>query len=338
MGMTPGGTPPDPFPGRVTARRDDRAGCGGGLDRTVEFVAPRRGDRPTRLRRALRTVASFGVTLLLAVTGVSAASAASAPSTPAARAAFVKAVHADDPAEASISDAELVVLGATVCDELAKGESVSAVAKNASGGAKGQQIPQQFVSVLLVESANHLCPKEVASVKKWAGSSAPTTTAINASLRSVMPPEATACSPVPPSGNPPGMVGLIDAVYCNLPKLGADSHLYAYLFDTAADYQASGTALFKYEMFDPTPNQGCPTTTSSQMGGQTWGNKTFPLRNGQDVQCLTVAPGNAGAGVPNTIPDYIWTVPTRHVILEALGDPGSTMQHLNAWWSADADT
>ena len=75
-----------------------------------------------------------------------------------------------------------------------------------------------------------------------------------------------------------------------------------------------------------------------QMGGQTWGNKSFPLRNGQDVQCLTVAPGNAAAGVPNTIPDYIWTVPTKYVILEALGDPGSTMQHLNAWWSADADT
>jgi hypothetical protein len=295
-------------------------------------------DPPLQLRRAVRVVASSAVAVMLLGAGASSVAAATATSSPAAREAFVKAVHADYAAETSISNAELVVLGGTVCDDLGKGESVSAVAKEASVGSTGQQLPPQFVSALLFEAANHLCPKEVASVRKWAGTSAPTETAINPTLRSVMPPEAQACSTVPASGNPPGMVGTVDVVYCNLPNLGAQSHLYAYRFDNAADYQASGTALFKYEMFEPTPKQGCPTTNSSQMGGQTWGNKSFPLRNGQDVQCLTVAPGNAAAGVPNTIPDYIWTVPTKYVILEALGDPGSTMQHLNAWWSADADT
>jgi hypothetical protein len=276
--------------------------------------------------------------LTVTVTVMSGVAAAMAASNRSAQQAFVKAVHSDYPQETSISDTELIVLGGAACDELTRGQRISAVAKQFSVGANGQPLPPQFVSALLVESATHLCPKELPPVKKWAGANAPTATVVNASLRSVMPPEAKYCSTVPTSGNPPGMVGIVDVVYCTLPKLGANSHLYAYLFDNAADYQTSGTALFKYEMFNPTPNQGCPTTSSSQMGGQTWGNKTFPLQPGQDVQCLTVAPGNAAAGVPNTIPDYIWTLPTRHVILEALGDPGSTMQHLNAWWSASADT
>jgi len=334
MPMTPGGTPQDPFLGGMAVPRDDRAGYGGG-----EGEGGGGGGRPARLRRVVRTVAWPGLALLLTVTVTgSGGVAAMATSSQSAQQAFVRAVHSDYPQETSISDTELIVLGGAVCDELTRGERVSAVAKQFSVGANGQPLPPQFVSVLLVESATHLCPKERTAVKKWAGTSAPTATVVNASLRSVMPPEAKSCSTVPASGNPPGMVGIVDVAYCTLPKLGADSHLYAYLFDNAADYQTSGTALFKYEMFVPTPTQGCPTTTSSQMGGQTWGNKTFPLRPGQDVQCLTVAPGNAAAGVPNTIPDYIWTVPSRHVILEALGDPGSTMQHLNAWWSAEANT
>jgi len=277
--------------------------------------------------------------LVVAAGATAAWGGAASNASAATKAAFVKSLRADDPNESQIPDSELVVLGGAVCDEMNNGVSVNGVANQFAAGSDGKTLPGLFVSALLVESARYLCPKHTAQVKKWAGvGSASAAASIKPALESVLPPEAKQCTTVPSSSNPPGLVGLVDGIYCNLPKLGADSHLYAYLFDNAADYQTSGSAIFKYEEFNPTPGVGCPTANASQMGGITWGNKSFPMRNGQDLQCLTVAPYNAPAGSTNTIPEYIWTVPSRHIVLEALGNSGSTMKHLDSWWSAHADT
>lgn len=57
----------------------------------------------------------------------------------------------------------------------------------------------------------------------------------------------------------------------------------------------------------------------------------LPTRNGQILECEMGAANGKGT---NNIPDYLWTLPTEHLILEAEADPGSTMQHLDAWWSS----
>jgi hypothetical protein len=157
----------------------------------------------------------------------------------------------------------------------------------------------------------------------------------NPALAALLPPSATACFPTAASNLPPGMVGLTDAVYCDLPKLGSISYLFAYLFKSTNDYN---TSLIAYNQFKglvpPTPGAQCPISNNGDIGVDRWSNRTFPNRSGQVLECRMEQPSTGGIDVP----DYVWLVPTKHVILEAFGNPGSSMRHLDAWWLANADT
>jgi hypothetical protein len=158
---------------------------------------------------------------------------------------------------------------------------------------------------------------------------------VDPALLQYMPQEAAQCGTVEPGhGLPTGLVGLFDATSCNLPKLGAQSYLTAFLFDDASDYKKSLSAYNKEYDFAPTPGVGCPTTNSKDVGSVQWSDGNFPTRSGQVIECsLATVKGEKGLA-----PTYVWTVPTNHIILVATGDPGSSMQSLDTWWTNLADT
>jgi hypothetical protein len=138
------------------------------------------------------------------------------------------------------------------------------------------------------------------------------------------------------SNLPAGLVGLVQATYCVLPKLGAKSSYYAYVFDNATDYAVSVAAYNKYKTLDPaTADDACPMAAGFTQGAVKWDNGSFPSRSDQILECIMVDEPTVGPGL---VPDYVWTVPTKNVLLEAAGDPGSTMQSLDAWWTANSDT
>jgi hypothetical protein len=158
---------------------------------------------------------------------------------------------------------------------------------------------------------------------------------VDPALLQYLPQEAAQCSTVEPGhGLPTGLVGLFDATSCNLPKLGAKSYLTAFLFDDASDYTKSLKAYNKEYDFAPTGGVGCPTTNGKDVGSVQWSDGNFPTRSGQVIECsLATVKGESGLA-----PTYVWTVPTNHIILVATGDPGSTMQQLDTWWTNHADT
>ena len=279
----------------------------------------------------------MGGTLL--VTGSTAAAASSTPSK-AAQQAFVKAVHSDYPQNPAIPASTmpaktLLSLGGATCGLLMNGKSVKYVVNGLSNVTDGKQLPGEFVTAVVVESTNYLCPKYVSEVKKWAGVGSASGKQLT-SLRFLLPPEATSCVAIEPSKNPPGMVGVVDAVACDLPKLGSNSLVYGYLFDNTSDYTTSLNAYNTFKsIVPPTPGEGCPTSNNSDNGVENWSNKNFALRNGQILECTMIT---TVGGTTNNVPNYIWTVPSKNVIIGATGNPGSSMHHLDTWWSADSDT
>jgi hypothetical protein len=284
----------------------------------------------------LGVLACCGSTLLL--TGATAAATSSAPTK--AQQAFVKAVHSEYPQNPAIPAstmpaATLISLGGATCGLLINGKSVKYVVNQLSKVSDGKHLPGEFVTAVLVESSTYLCPKYAPAVKKWAGVGSASTKQLT-SLRLLLPPESTSCTTVEPSEDPPGMVGVVDAITCDLPKLGSNSFVYGYLFDNASDYTASLNAYNTFKsIVPPTPGVGCPTSKNSDNGVESWSNKDFPARKGQILECTMVT---TVGGTTNNVPDYIWTVPTKDVIIGATGNPGSSMQHLDTWWTADSDT
>jgi hypothetical protein len=158
---------------------------------------------------------------------------------------------------------------------------------------------------------------------------------VDPALLQYMPQEAAQCTTIEPGhGLAPGLVGLFDATSCNLPKLGSKSYLNAYLFDDTSDYNKSLKAYNKAYTFTPKPGLGCPNTNSNDVGSVQWSDDNFPTKKGQVIECaLGTVKGQKGLS-----PTYVWTVPTNHIILVAVGDPGSTMQNLDTWWTKDANT
>src|ERR1035441_9371449 len=117
---------------------------------------------PAKKRRAILGVLAWcGGTLL--VTGSTAAAASSTPSK-AAQQAFVKAVHSDYPQNPAIPASTmpaktLLSLGGATCGLLMNGKSVKYVVNGLSNVTDGKQLPGEFVTAVVVEATNYLCPR-----------------------------------------------------------------------------------------------------------------------------------------------------------------------------------
>ena len=243
----------------------------------------------------------------------------------AAQKAFIDAVDSDGSTE-GFSDKTLINLGEGVCS-LLQVHTLTYTLKTVTGTGK-EYLPPQFVATLMKESPKYFCPQYVSKTKS--ASSAPTPSAKSA-LATLLPSGVARCNPITPSDIPPGLVGLVTTAICVVPKLGTDSFIRAFMFDNTGDYATGLNALNAFKSFVPTsPPVSCPTSNSSDNGTNPWGSSAFPMRSGQILECLTV--GESGGS--DNIPDYVWTLPTKNVIVEAQGDPGSTMQSLDAWWTA----
>lgn len=158
---------------------------------------------------------------------------------------------------------------------------------------------------------------------------------IDPALAGLLPPVVKKCFPLKPSLRARGLVGVTDAIYCAAPRLGPKSYVFAYLFDDSNDYSTSLSVYDKFKQIAPaTPGVGCPTSAANQNGVSAWSNRTFPTRSGQVLECTTEADPTGKIDIP----DYVWTVPTKNAILEVFGGPGLSMQRLESWWLANADT
>ena len=296
--------------------------------------------RPKRLLMA----GTLAVTLFVG-TGMSMAAPASAQSTAAAPAplrapgstaqqAFVKAVIARG-FTGGLSHKNLIDLGEGVCS-LLQVHTVSDTVTTVTG-AGVEFLPPRFVETLLKESSKYFCPQYVSKVKRG-GSLVPP--AALAALAPLVSEDATNCAVLAQSGEPNGFVGVSSAIACDMPDLGSTTaaapcptfcnSLFAYQFDNGADYATSLDALNQSKNFDPgNPPVMCPTTNTIDNGTQEWSDKVYPLQSDQILECLMVETTNGG---PNNVPDYIWTLPSKNVIFDALGDPGMSMQTLDTWW------
>jgi hypothetical protein len=130
------------------------------------------------------------------------------------------------------------------------------------------------------------------------------------------------------SSPPTGLVGLTNALICT-PKNLTGGQIFAFQFDTPADYATSLAALNKFKGFDPsTAGSTCPPGADSQ-DSIGWHNNAYPSRTGQILECLSV-------GTNNTQPDYIWTYPTENAVIDAQAADHSTFSDLDSWWTKDA--
>jgi hypothetical protein len=150
-------------------------------------------------------------------------------------------------------------------------------------------------------------------------------------LTSVAPSGLSDCSVQPPSNYVSGMTGVVASDFCSVPTLGTSSSFYSYVFDNATDYATSLAAYNSFKDIDGAGSgSGCPLGSGAVTGVVQWHSSTFPTRNGQNLECRMSASVKGGPGV---IPDYIWTVPSKNVLMEVVGDPNSTMQSLDTWWT-----
>lgn len=274
-----------------------------------------------------------GAPFLSSGTFAGAAAAASGPSQ-AAENAFVKKIDASE--ITGIPDKVIATLGVSICGLLESGESVTTVNDSMTVPSKatnGSSFPEQFVTLMLVQASKSLCPKEEAEVQHWASTAkAAKPLVVDQALSSLLPPESDKCSTSKTIKSPPGLVGLVDFEQCSLPNLGSQSYVYGYIFDNATDYAASLKTYNKFKDITPaTPGVGCPTPNTTDNGVVQWSSSEFPARSGQVIECTYVA--SSATAKTNNDPNYVWTVPSKFVIISAAANPGSTMQHLDEWWT-----
>jgi len=124
---------------------------------------------------------------------------------------------------------------------------------------------------------------------------------------------------------PSGLKGISGAVICT-PKNLPNGEIFAFQFDNPSDYASGLLALNKFKGFDPsTAGDTCPPGSNAE--DQTgWHNNSYPARNGQVLECLSV-------GTNNSQPDYIWTYPSQFVIIDAQAASGSSFSDLDTWWT-----
>lgn len=137
-------------------------------------------------------------------------------------------------------------------------------------------------------------------------------------------PIATKCVTGPLQGLDPAT--LTGRLYCTH---ATTSHVvvWAYQFDSFADYQSGVTTLNSRLKFTPsTAGKGCPPPSGHTSGLTRWHAGTeYPLRSGQNLECYTATHG----------PVLIWTLPPQNVVFLAEYEvAGTTISTLMRWWSS----
>jgi len=141
-------------------------------------------------------------------------------------------------------------------------------------------------------------------------------------------PVASGCSPASP---PVPLSGSVTDLYCTGDPGLPGSTIYAYQFDSQADYVAGLAAYNRAKGFDPTAaSPNCPPPDSA-VGEQTWDNQLYQTRGDQILECFT----QSGTNTP-TVPTYIWTIPTQLAFVEAVSGPTTTFSQLDTWWTNNA--
>jgi hypothetical protein len=270
---------------------------------------------------------------LFLTSGTVVAGAATTPSQ-ASQNAFVKKVDASE--ITAVPDKVIAALGVSICGLMENGKSATFVNDTLTVPSKataGNAFPQQFVTILMVQASKLMCPKEEAKVQHFVSTGKkPKPLVTDQALSALLPPESDKCSASKTVTSPPGLVGLVDFEECSLPNLGTQSVVFGYVFDNASDYAASLATFNKFKQITPaTPGVGCPTPNTSDNGVVAWNSSAFPALSGQVIECTFEA--TSSTAKTNNVPNYVWTVPSKFVIISAVADPGSTMQHLDQWWT-----
>jgi hypothetical protein len=109
-------------------------------------------------------------------------------------------------------------------------------------------------------------------------------------------------------------------------------YVWAYQFDSAADYQQGFTHLQNYLVFKPSSaGSNCPPTGGSITGATNWRSSSNPKYHsytGQHLDCLTIH------GTYGTEVTYLWTLPSQHVVFLAQSwNTHITFRTLDNWWS-----
>jgi hypothetical protein len=127
-----------------------------------------------------------------------------------------------------------------------------------------------------------------------------------------------------------GMRGVTSSQFCKAKANPSDIGIYAFQFDSTRDYQAGLSSLNRGYGFNPTSADGqCPPAAGSSTGAVPWFSKvdrTYRERPGQTLECYTY--------VRFHVPEYLWTLPTKRVILIADDHKsGATLTDLDNWWT-----
>jgi hypothetical protein len=113
-----------------------------------------------------------------------------------------------------------------------------------------------------------------------------------------------------------------------------DGVVFAYQFDSTADYQASFAAFNRAEGFDPAKaSGGCPTKGVDGNGLTDWHSKLYPTTAGQQLECFSVSFSGASGALQ---PTYVWTAPTEDAVFQAVGGKQTSMHAVDTWWSNHA--
>ena len=113
-----------------------------------------------------------------------------------------------------------------------------------------------------------------------------------------------------------------------------DGVVFAYQFDSHADYQTSVAAFNKAEGFDPTKaSGGCPTKDVDGNGMTTWHNKLYPATSEQVLECFSVSFTGSSSSLQ---PTYVWTAPSENAVFQAVGGKSTSMDTVDTWWENHA--
>lgn len=127
--------------------------------------------------------------------------------------------------------------------------------------------------------------------------------------------------------------GLSSVLGCNESTI--NGVVFAYQFDSSADFQASLTAFNKAESFDPSAaTTTCPPKQAGGNGVTNWHSKLYPSLPGQRLECFDVSQ-NGSANSPQQ-PTYIWTAPSENAMFQAVGGTNTSMSTLDTWWTNHA--
>ena len=125
-----------------------------------------------------------------------------------------------------------------------------------------------------------------------------------------------------------GLHGVRAKLGCN--ENAIDGAVFAYQFNSSADYRAGLTAFNKAEGFDSSKaSSGCPTKTLADSGMTTWSNKLYPSTSGQVLECFAVTFATSASTLQ---PSYVWTAPSENAIFQAVGGKTTSMKAVNTWW------